>query len=158
MTRASLTALFGLTGLMGCAPAVRPQGDPGVLGRFEDDYGIQYEISDTAWFQAPGARYHIVRWNVTEQYLIARNDSANPADGGLWTRIDWMRLKGMSPWDWGFCLSTWNAPTASAAESTRVANRATPRTGCNGFPFSRMKAAAGPPTGIPYGTRDPEKR
>lgn len=143
---------------LGCASPSRMAPDSLVLGRFEDDYGIQYEISDSLWFQAPGARYHIVRWNAAEQFLIARNDSANATDGGRWTRIDWMRLEGMAPWDWGFCLATWNAPNASAAESTRVADRSTPRTGCNGFPFSRMKPAAGPPAGVPYGTRVPVNR
>ena len=121
---------------------VLPQGlpDPLVLGRFEDDYGSRYTITTGLWTHHPRARYYIVRWRPDARYLIARNDPANPGEGGRWTRIDWMPLPGMSPWQWGFCMSAYNAPSAAAAESTRVARRDTPRTGCNGHPFSRMKA------------------
>ena len=110
-----------------------------VIGRFEDDYGNQFTITPTLWLQEPGSRYHIVKWRAESGYLIARNDRANPGDGGLWTRIDWLPLPGMPPYAWGFCLSAYRAPTAAAAESTRTARRDTPRTGCNGHPFSRMK-------------------
>lgn len=78
--------------------------------------------------------------------MIAQNDLDNPGDGGLWTRIDWLPLRGMSPWEWGFCLSAYKAVSAAAAESTRVARRETPRTGCNGHPFSRMRPARARPS------------
>jgi hypothetical protein len=110
-----------------------------LLGEFVDDYGIKYRIGERTWLQLPSARYHIVKWATAGRYLIARNDSANKSDGGLWTRIDWLKLDGMAPYEWGFCLSAYNAPTAAAAESVSVARRDTPRTGCNGFPFSRMR-------------------
>jgi len=113
--------------------------DSMVLGEFEDDYGIRHTVTSTEWIHHPRSRYHIVRWSPQEQYLIARNDPANPADGGRWTRIDWLRLPGMPPYSWGFCLSAHKAASAEAAESTHVARRETPRTGCSGFPFSRMR-------------------
>ena len=108
-------------------------------GSFMDDYKITYAINDTLWAQKPNAKYHIIKWNEKEQYLIARNDKSNPADGGLYTRIDYMTFENMSPFLWGFCLSTYNAATAEAAEAVKIADRANPRKGCNGFPFSRMK-------------------
>lgn len=110
-----------------------------MLGRFEDDYGNRFTITPRLWLQEPGSRFHIVRWRAEAGYLIARNDASNPGDGGLWTRIDWLPLPGTPPYVWGFCLSAYKAPTAAAAESTRVARRDRPRTGCNGHPFSRMK-------------------
>lgn len=113
-----------------------------VLGQFVDDYGIQYAITADEWHQQPHSRYRIVQWHVDQQYLIARNDAANPSDPGLWTRIDWMMLPGMPPWEWAFCLSAYQAATAVEAERTDIARRQVPLTGCNGHPFSRMQRAA----------------
>jgi hypothetical protein len=107
---------------------------------FTDDYGIRYAISDTLWFQLPSAKYHIIRWNLEEQYVIAKNGAANPGDGGLYTRIDYMPFKNMEPFLWGFCLSTFDAKSDSLAEfSPTRTDRLNPRKGCNGYPFSRMK-------------------
>jgi hypothetical protein len=80
-----------------------------------------------------------VAWNSARQYLIAQNDSANASAPGLWTRIDWVTLADMAPYNWAFCLSAYEAPTRAAAEAVTIANRETPRTGCNGYPFSRMR-------------------
>lgn len=114
---------------------------PGVMrGRFSDDYGNRFEISDTLFAQRPHGRFHLVEWHVPEQYVIARNDAANPSDPGLWTRIDWMRFEGMPPYTWGFCLTAFRAPSREVARATPAPDRAAPRTGCNGYPFSRMKA------------------
>lgn len=123
-----------------------PVGAPDtlVLGRFEDDYGNRFVITPDSWRQLPRSEYHIVHWRSDLQYLIARNDARNSAAAGRWTRIDWMRFSGMPPYTWGFCLSAYQAPSAAAAESTLVARRETPRTGCNGFPFSRMKRIVPP--------------
>ena len=132
--------------LAGCTPrrAVLhdvPQGTPPLLllGEFEDDYGIHYSISEREWHQHPESRYRVVRWQSDAQYLIAQNDAANPSDAGLWTRIDWIELSEMPPYQWAFCLSAYAAPTATEAERAIIAQRDTPRTGCNGHPFSRMR-------------------
>jgi hypothetical protein len=107
---------------------------------FTDDYGIRYNVSDSLFFQLPSSKYHILRWNIKEQYIIARNGVDNPTDKGLYTRIDYMKFENMEPFRWGFCLSTWNAKTDSLAEFTPVkVDRQNPRKGCNGYPFSRMK-------------------
>lgn len=108
-------------------------------GKFKDDYGIKYEINDTLWFQLPKSKFRIIKWNLKEQYLVARNGDGNPGDGGLYTRIDFMEFKNMSPWKWGYCLTAYDAPTDIAAEAMAKADRKHPKTGCNGFPFSRMK-------------------
>lgn len=108
-------------------------------GNFTDDYGIRYTINDSLWMQHPRSRFHIIKWNVKDQYLIAKNDDANPGEGGLYTRIDYMQFTGMAPYQWGFCLTAYNAKTDAIAEATAQADRQHPKTGCNGFPFSRMK-------------------
>jgi hypothetical protein len=114
-----------------------------VVGDFEDDYGNRFSISPDLWIQHPRARYLVVRWRPVEQYAIARNDIANPSDGGKWTRIDWMPLTGYPPYRWAFCLSAYRAPTAESAESTTIADRSAPKIGCGGHPFSRMRPVEG---------------
>jgi hypothetical protein len=142
-----IAVVFRLVAALGCASTPsRPQHVGQVpaelVGDFEDDYGNAFRVSDTLFFQLPRARYHIVEWNSVDQYLIARNGEGNPSDAGLWTRIDWMPFTGMEPFTWGFCLTAYTAPSAAAARATPAAIRATPRTGCNGFPFSRMRRRA----------------
>jgi hypothetical protein len=142
MIRTSSAVLFALAlaANVSVAQAVRTDTPPSeLLGEFLDDYGNSFRISDTLFLQRPRARYRIVEWNVAERYLIAQNAADNPSDAGLWTRIDWMPFTGMAPYTWGFCLTAYQAPTAAAARATPAADRATPRTGCNGFPFSRMR-------------------
>lgn len=108
-------------------------------GTFTDDYRINYMISDSLWMQMPNTKFHVIKWNLEEQYVIAKNDQANPGEGGLFTRIDFMRFKGMEPFQWGFCLTAYQAANAAAAENTPAADRTNPKKGCGGFPFSRMK-------------------
>lgn len=108
-------------------------------GDFRDDYGIRFTISDSIWMQHPNAKYHIISWDTTAQYLLARNDENNPSDPGLFTRIDYMRLPGLEPFRWSFCLTVYKAKTIEEAKLSASADRENPRKGCNGFPFSRME-------------------
>ncbi len=110
-----------------------------VLGNFMDDYGIRYTVTDTLWTQHNGINYHIIKWNTNEQYIIARNDNANPSEAGLYTRIDYMSFQNMEPFLWGFCLTVYNATTETEAETKAQADRQNPKKGCGGYPFSRMK-------------------
>lgn len=110
-----------------------------VLGEFVDDYGSRYSISAGEWFHHPAIRYRIVTWNSERQYAIAQNAPSNLQAANLWTRIDWMPLSGMPPYEWAFCLSAYEKASAAAAEATDIARRDQPRTGCNGYPFSRMR-------------------
>ncbi len=140
--------------LAGCAsaPATRVSDSPPpeILGAFEDDYGSSYRIDRGAWHHGSHSTYEVVEWNAAEQYLVARNAPRNRSDAGLWTRIDWMPLEGMSPYTWAYCLSAYNAPTQAAAAATRIADRSVPRTGCNGHPFSRMKATGSEEDGLAF--------
>lgn len=145
--RRLLLALALTLGLACQAPGSRSAGTgdtghappPGLLGEFEDDYGIRYTITPTEWRLWPDMRFEIVAWHPASQYLVARNGDGNPSEAGLWTRIDWMELAAGSPYRWGFCLSAFDAPTREAAEATAAADRSAPMQGCNGFPFSRLK-------------------
>lgn len=118
-----------------------------LLGTFDDDYGSRHEIRADRWVHHAGLAYRIVAWHPSEQYLVAQNAADNTTDAGLWTRIDWVRLPGAAPWEWGFCLVAWQAPSRAAAAATAPADRTTPRTGCAGHPFTRMRrvAQAAPP-------------
>lgn len=139
-----------LLALSACALHANPPRNAGaapparLLGDFVDDYGIAHRITAEQWLQRPDTRYHVVAWHPEAQYLIARNDAGNRADPERWTRIDWLVLPGMPPWDWAFCLSAYDAPTQAEAERRDIARRDTPKTGCNGYPFSRMRRAATP--------------
>ncbi|MEO8635041.1 MAG: hypothetical protein ABI587_07175 [Gemmatimonadales bacterium] len=141
-------ALLAIT-LLACAPPPaspspldQPAAPPELLGRFQDDYGNHYRVTATDWVQLPHGRFHIAAWWPDEQYLIAQNDATNSYAPGLWTRIDWMRFDGMAPYIWGYCLTAYEAPSASAAAATPAPDRATPLTGCNGYPFSRLRREA----------------
>ena len=104
-----------------------------------DDYGIRYSISDSIWRQHPGTLYHIDYWDSTGQFIIAQNDDSNPGDPGKWTRIDWTIFEDSEPYLWGFCITIYDAPSSIVAAAAIPALRDTPKTGCNGFPFSRMQ-------------------
>ena len=110
-----------------------------ITGNFTDDYDIRYTINDSVWTQHKGIVYHIIRWDIKEQYLIAKNDERNPSEAGLYTRIDYMTFENMSPFQWGFCLTVYDAKTADEAITKAKADKENPKKGCGGFPFSRMK-------------------
>jgi hypothetical protein len=109
---------------------------PTVPGSFVDDYDSRHTITDTSWTHHPATRYRIARWDSAGRFLIARNGDST------WSRIDWMTLEGMAPWQWAFCIATWDAPSADSAARVTIARPGAPRTGCNGFPFTRMRRAA----------------
>ena len=131
--------LLLLLGLL-IQPAAAPIPDL-LRGRFVDDYGIVHVITNSSWSLGSRDRYHIVASHDSARYLIAWNDSANAADPGKWTRIDWIPLTGMPPYEWAFCFTLYNANTRAQAEAAPPADSAHPRTGCNGFPYSRMSRA-----------------
>ncbi len=109
------------------------------LGNFTDDYGIAYSINDSLWVQNPSMKFHIIKWNAEKQYLVAKNDASNKEDANKYTRIDYMKFTGMAPYNWGFCLTVYNAESDEIAEKTAYVDRLNPKKGCNGYPFSRMK-------------------
>lgn len=152
------TATLGV--LLACAPHAKRAAPPTpapagadaapsvLIGAFTDDYGGRHRISDTLWQEGERQRYRIVAWNVAERWFVARNAETNPRDGGQWSRVDWVQLDGMPPYTWGYCHVVWNASTRAEAESAPPAGRATPRTGCNRSPFTRMAPlGASPPAG-----------
>lgn len=110
-----------------------------VIGAFEDDYGSDYIINQLEWQHGTSNKYHLLMFNQDELYIIARNDDDNPSDGGLYSRIDILLFSDMEPWHWGYCLTTYNAPTFQDAIDMKPADRTNPRIGCNSFPFTRMK-------------------
>lgn len=111
-----------------------------ILGDFVDDYGESHTLTATRWSASEAPDIAIEWWVPGEEYFLLRSDE------GLWTRVDWVMLDDPQ-WAWGFCLASWDQP--SPEEAVRVgrgvADRTTPRTGCNGSPFTRMAPAGDPP-------------
>lgn len=118
------------------APAPASNAPAVVLGEFVDDYGIAYTITREQWQQHPDTRYIVERWADDGRSLVARNHADNPTDAGLWSRIEWVELPD-EQYPWAFCITAWNAKTMEAAAATK-ADATQPKTGCGGFPFSRM--------------------
>ena len=140
MYRLTLPVILLLLSLACAQNEFRPQTIPAFLtGQFEDDYGISYSISDSLFTMENHTKLHIREWNTEEQYFIGQNDSLNQYDPLLYTRIDWMEFEGMEPYEWGFCMSAYDAPSADSARAVTTTDRSTPKTGCGGYPFSRMK-------------------
>lgn len=144
--RSMAVAIFGSI-VAACSPndpantpeATANAAPAALTGRFTDDYGSRYEISDTLWTQDDYGRYRIVEWDTVGGFLIAQNDTSNGYAPGLWSRIDWVKLDSMPPYDWGFCLSAYDVATREEARATDVVDRSNPRIGCNGYPFTRMR-------------------
>jgi len=133
------TALL-LVALASCAPPGTEGHAPAALsGEWVDDYGIRYLIADTLWLQRPSAAYRVIRWEAEEQFLVAQNDPDNPADGRLFTRMDWVPLQESAPWEWAFCMATWDANSAEGAAMAPIPDREHLMEGCGGHPFSRMR-------------------
>ncbi len=147
--RSAAIVLAYIIGASACVPAHTARrtatiGEPptALVGAYEDDYGGVYRITADSWRHGATAVYDVVAWHADSQYVVARNAPGNPSAPNQWTRIDWMPLTDMLPYTWAFCFTAYDAPTRRAAETTPAAVRATPRSGCNGFPFSRMKRRA----------------
>jgi hypothetical protein len=111
-----------------------------LVGKFTDDYGINYNITNSIWEQQPGGKYAILKYDSAGRYFIAKNISGNTKDAGLYSRIDIMKFDNMEPYTWGFCYTVYQLKTFAEAEKAATADRQNPRKGCGGFPFSRMKA------------------
>ncbi|MEO8200027.1 MAG: hypothetical protein ABI679_05840 [Gemmatimonadota bacterium] len=138
------TGVALILAVAGCGPrtTVSPASATGhevLLGRFADDYGIAYLITDASWQLGSRDRYRIISWNDSARYLVAQNAESNVENPGKWTRIDWVYLKGMPPYEWAFCLSEYRASSRAEAEANHSADGMNPRKGCNGYPFSRMR-------------------
>lgn len=139
MKRINITVLLLSFTFFALAQKSKIKAPEFALGNFTDDYKITYSISDTLWVQNGYAKYHIIKWNQEQQYLVAKNDAANKSDANKYTRIDYMTFTGMEPYNWGFCLTVYDAESDEIAEKTAYVDRQNPKKGCNGYPFSRMK-------------------
>jgi len=109
-----------------------------LMGEFQDDYDITYSISDSLWHQLPLPPYRVQEWLENESAVLLRNQASDSSES-TWLRIDWMQLEEMPPWEWAFCISRWDAAGREALFDDLNVNRAKPRSGCSGYPFSRMR-------------------
>ena len=139
---AVMWALLGSGAGFADAQLVRGDPPPFMLGHFVDDYGIPYSITRDAWVQGRAGRYTVVEWDPEARWALLRSGSASASGSEVWTRIDWVELGGPGQeYPWAYCYGAYDQPDAEAARSAPASRRDSPRTGCNGFPFSRMKRA-----------------
>ncbi len=110
-----------------------------MIGEFEDDYGIQYQIDEKVFWLLPNDKFHILSVDRENQFLILQNDSLNTYAPSLYTRIDYQKLKNMPPYEWAFCFSSYEEMTAEEARDKSNTDKANLMKGCGGYPFSRMK-------------------
>jgi len=125
-----------------CITAPEPNEDSlptFLMGEFEDDYGIHYTIDNQVLHLLPDDTFHIKRVNRSEGYLILQNDSLNTFAPSLFTRIDYQKLNNMDPYEWAFCFSSFEEASIEDAINKVNTQKNDLMTGCNGFPFSRMK-------------------
>ena len=111
---------------------------PYLLGDFKDDYDIKYTISDSTWIMYPDFQLDILTIDSIEMFVLGYDQSDS-----TYTRIDFMKFQNQGDYTWGFCYTSYGKKDPSDALSGNSANRDTPKTGCNGFPFSRMKPVDG---------------
>lgn len=131
-----------LMGPISCTTAPESNEDflPTFLtGSFEDDYGVRYHIDQEVFHLLPDDRYHVLSVHRAEGYIILQNDSLNSFAPGLFTRIDYQQLENMEPYEWAFCFSSYAATSVEEATSQVNTQKTDLMTGCDGFPFSRMK-------------------
>ena len=144
---AVVAVAFAAASAAGCT-ATRPAAAPSVLmGAFEDDYGIGYTVTPSAWTQQPGGTYAVVRWDARARTALVRRTGGPLA--GTFSRIDWVALPpgsdgtrapdGGAPFAWAFCYAAYDVPTLQEARQAPASDRSRPRTGCGGHPFSRMR-------------------
>ncbi|NRB48148.1 MAG: hypothetical protein HRU41_10785 [Saprospiraceae bacterium] len=110
-----------------------------LIGEFEDDYGVHYQIDQQVFRLLPNDKFHIKGVNKAEGFLILQNDSLNTYAPSLFTRIDYQKLKNMDPYEWAFCFSSFEEVSVEDATNKVNTQKTDLMTGCNGFPFSRMK-------------------
>ncbi|MEM9548046.1 MAG: hypothetical protein AAGA77_18840 [Bacteroidota bacterium] len=123
---------------------VKPKHDTNVLptfmiGTFEDDYGIHYQVDNSMFQLLPDDKYHVLSVNIVERYIILQNDSLNTFAPSLFTRIDYEKLSSMEPFEWAFCFSSFEEASVEEAINKVNTQKTDLMKGCNGFPFSRMK-------------------
>ena len=129
---------FAIAGVPAGAQEAPPAA---LLGDFADDYGNTYSVTAKEWRQgAAGGVYHIIAWHPRERYMIVHNAPENTSHPDRYSRIDWVTFADQPEYSWGFCYSAYKEATPEAAEAKGKVDRAAPKTGCNGFPFSRMKS------------------
>ena len=124
-----------------CTPSATPKEETlptFMLGGFEDDYGIQYQIDEQLFQMAPSDKFHILSIHPAESFLILQNDSLNSFAPALFTRIDYQKLENMDPYEWAFCFSSFEAKSIEEAIDSVKTQKTDLMKGCNGYPFSRM--------------------
>lgn len=108
-----------------------------IAGDYKDEHGTRHLISDRRWVisgNGPASTFRVVRTNLENGYVVARNDGANPYFANRYSRFDYVKKKNGRVF---FCQIVPDAVSIADAESRAPANiDARDGKGCAGFPFS----------------------
>ncbi len=121
-----------------CVPGFLLEGeaclpDLSILGSWIDDWGMDHDVTRDTWTNA-GSVFHITQADGIDNFVVARNDAANPWNAGLWSKFEW----GYGGDVLYYCQIAYAAETEQEAAAAR-ASRASLTTGCGGFPWSRLR-------------------
>lgn len=129
----------GIIALAGCSATGVTTAPLALRGVFLDDYGTVHQIDDTSWVQGGTTRYRVESWHAKPHFLLTRLVSEDAGVSERFVRFDWVDLPQGSEWRWAFCIMVWDAPTRERALEVPPADRSNPRSGCNNYPFTRMR-------------------
>ena len=114
---------------------------PSIAGSYVDTWGYSTIITADTWTLAASdgtskSVFHLTLVDNASSFAIAQNDAQNSFSPGLWSRFDWTTDSASAVW---YCQTTYDAPSAEAAQQTPPANAQDLATGCgSGFPWTQL--------------------
>ena len=112
-------------------------------GTWDDDWGGVHVVTTTTWtmtYPKDSSVFHVEEIALEDQYLVAKNDTANAWYPDLYSRFDWT-VPGGDPW---YCQVAWDRADADAAAATPAADPADPAAGgCGGYPWTHLAPHGG---------------
>jgi len=113
----------------------QPPDPIAIAGAWVDNWGGNHAISSVAW-ESWSDSYIISQFDNDAGFAVAQNDADNSWNGGLWSRFDWAWIGD----DLAYCQTAYDAASESAALATPAADASSPDSGCNGFPWTWLRA------------------
>lgn len=105
-------------------------------GDYEDDFGYTFSLNSYRWTNGSGSFFSISQYDEQLGWIVAQNDSSNSWSPNLWSKFD---LTSDTDGEMYFCQSTYDAMDEQTALDALSAATDNLTTGCNGFPWSKMR-------------------
>lgn len=121
---------------------------PGMTGSYVSNFGTYMTITDDAWYEnsAWGASYYSIVKHTSGSVggtFIMQNSASASYNPSAYTKVEYHKIAG----GWGYCMTVYDAASASAAESadtSAILDTNDAAEGCNGFPFTEVSEFAFP--------------